>query len=87
MRRQCPEPGRRPASEHVAMTAEAFQNPVSGAVLSLEVRWIFPGQLEAAVARWFARFPATTESREDSYLLDPHLPGLSVKVRAGRPWM
>jgi len=27
------------------------------------------------------RFPAGTESREDAYLLDPHLPGLSVKVR------
>ena len=47
------------------------------------MRWIFPGQLETAVARWFARFPATTELREDTYLLDPHLPGLSVKVRAG----
>jgi hypothetical protein len=66
------------------MTAEASQNPVTESVRSLEVRWIFPGQLETAVARWFARFPATTESREDSYLLDPHLPGLSVKVRAGR---
>jgi hypothetical protein len=66
------------------MTAEPFHNPVSEAVLSLEVRWIFPGQLETAAARWFARFPATTESREDTYLLDPHLPGLSVKVRAGR---
>ena len=66
------------------MTAEPSQNPVTESVRSLEVRWIFPGQLETAVARWFARFPATTESREDSYLLDPHLPGLSVKVRAGR---
>jgi hypothetical protein len=47
----------------------------------LEVRWIFPGGLENAVAEWFARFPAETESREDTYLLDPHLPGLSVKVR------
>ena len=65
------------------MTAEPPQNPVTEAVLSLEARWIFPGQLETAVARWFARFPATTESREDTYLLDPHLPGLSVKVRAG----
>jgi hypothetical protein len=36
------------------------------------------------VARWFSRFPATTESREDTYLLDPQLRGLSVKVRAGR---
>ena len=39
-------------------------------------------QLETAVARWFGRFPATEESREDNYLLDPQLPGLSVKVQA-----
>jgi hypothetical protein len=45
------------------------------------VRWIFPGQLQSAVAGWFGRFPARTESREDSYLLDPQLRGLSVKVR------
>jgi hypothetical protein len=45
---------------------------------------IFPGQLETAVARWFGRFPVGVESREDSYLLDPLLPGLSVKIRGGR---
>ena len=66
------------------MTAEPPQSPVTGAVRSLEVRWIFPGQLEAAVAGWFGRFPAGVESREDIYLLDPPLPGLSVKVRGGR---
>jgi hypothetical protein len=65
------------------MTAEPPQSPVTEAVRSLEVRWIFPGQLEAAVARWFGRFPARTESREDTYLLDPPFPGLSVKVRGG----
>ena len=43
----------------------------------------FPGRLEPAVAEWFARFPARLESREDTYLLDPPLPGLSVKVRGG----
>jgi len=53
------------------MTAEPPESPVTEAVCSLEVRWIFPGQLETAVARWFARFPATVESREDTYLLDP----------------
>ncbi len=63
------------------MTAEPPESPVTEAVCSLEVRWIFPGQLETAVARWFARFPATVESREDTYLLDPPLRGLSVKVR------
>jgi hypothetical protein len=47
------------------------------------VRWIFPGQLEAAVAGWFGQFPATTESREDIYLMAPGLPGLSVKLRGG----
>jgi hypothetical protein len=57
---------------------------VTEAVRSLEVRWIFPGQLTAAVAGWFGRFSVRTESREDTYLLDPPLRGLSVKVRGGR---
>jgi len=39
--------------------------------------------LREAVAGWFARFPARTESREDAYLLDPRLRGLSVKIRGG----
>src|SRR5208283_4061360 len=65
------------------MTAEPPQSPVTEAVRSLEVRWIFPGQLETAVARWFGRFPAGTESREDTYLLDPRWRGLSMKVRGG----
>ena len=65
------------------MTAEPPGSPVTEGVRSLEVRWIFPGQLETAVAGWFGRFPARTESREDTYLLDPQLPGLSVKVRGG----
>jgi hypothetical protein len=56
---------------------------VTEGVWSLEVRWFFPGQLETAVARWFGRFPAETQSREDTYLLDPQLRGLSVKVRGG----
>jgi hypothetical protein len=65
------------------MAAEPPASPVAEAVRSLEVRWIFPGQLESAVAGWFGRFPAGTESREDTYLLDPQLRGLSVKVRGG----
>ena len=43
------------------MTAEPPQSPVTEAVRGLEVRWIFPGQLETAVAGWFGRFPARTE--------------------------
>ncbi len=65
------------------MTAVPPESLVTEGVRSLEVRWIFPGQLEAAVARWSGRFPARTGSREDTYLLDPQLRGLSVKVRGG----
>jgi len=65
------------------MTAEPPESQVTKVARSLEVRWIFPGQLETAVTGWFARFPARTESREDTYLLDPRLHGLSVKVRGG----
>lgn len=56
---------------------------VTGGLRSLEVRWILPGPLEPAVAGWFARFPAEMAARQDAYLLDPELGGLSVKVRAG----
>jgi hypothetical protein len=83
MRRQYPELAAGQCQGHLTMTAEPPQNPVTEAVRSLEVRWIFPGQLEGAVAGWFGRFPARTESREDTYLLDPRLRGLSVKVRGG----
>ena len=65
------------------MTAKPPESPVIDVVSSLEVRWIFPGSLQTAVVDWFGRFPARTESREDTYLLDPRLPGLSVKVRGG----
>jgi hypothetical protein len=68
----------------MTMTAEQPESLVTEAVRSLEVRWIFPGQLENAVAGWFGRFPAGTELREDIYLLDPPVRGLSVKVRGGR---
>jgi hypothetical protein len=50
-------------------------------VSTLEVRWIFPGELEPAVAAWFGRFPARTESREDTYQVHPQQRGLSVKIR------
>jgi hypothetical protein len=51
---------------------------------SLEVRWILPGQLDMAMAGWFPGSQPESESREDAYLLDPGLGGLSVKVRASR---
>jgi hypothetical protein len=65
------------------MTAAWPDDSVTEGVPSLEVRWIFRGQLEAAVAEWFGRFPARTESREDLYLCGPDMRGLSVKVRGG----
>ena len=65
------------------MTAALRESTLTEALRSLEVRWIFPGPLEAAAARWFGRYPAQTEAREDTYLLDPRLGGLSVKVRGG----
>ncbi len=68
-----------PGQERV--TPAAAHSPAGEGVRSLEVRWIFPGQLQAAVAGWFGRFPAETESRQDTYLLAPGLRGLSVKVR------
>ncbi|MGH3125443.1 MAG: hypothetical protein ACRDND_31060 [Streptosporangiaceae bacterium] len=65
------------------MTAEPPGSPAAEGVRSLEVRWIFPGRLETAVAGWFGRFPAQSQSRQDTYLVDPSLRGLSVKVRGG----
>jgi hypothetical protein len=66
------------------MTAAQPQDLDRQGVRSLEVRWILPGQLAGAMTGWFGRFPAETIVLEDAYLLDPHLPGLSVKVRGRR---
>lgn len=60
------------------------EGPLTAGIRTLEVRWILPGELETAVAGWFGRFTGGTESRQDTYLVSPHLPGLSVKVRGGR---
>ena len=58
------------------MTAAQPDSPVTEGIRSLEVRWIFPGQLETAVTEWFARFPAERETRDDLYLLSPACPGI-----------
>ncbi len=65
------------------MMAALAEDPTAGPVDSLEVRWIVPGQLPSAMLEWFARFPAGTETRQDAYLLQPRLRGLSVKLRDG----
>jgi hypothetical protein len=72
--------------EQTAVMAWQPGSPAGEGVRSLEVRWIFPGRLRDAVASWFGRFPAAMESRQDAYLLDPPLRGLSVKVRGGGPF-
>jgi hypothetical protein len=51
---------------------------------SLEVRWILCGAPGCAIREWFGRFPAKTETREDSYLVFPASNGLSLKFRGGR---
>ena len=66
------------------MTALQPEISVSEPLRSLEVRWILPGQLEPAVTGWFACFPAEVSVREDTYLVDPQLGGLSVKLRGGK---
>jgi hypothetical protein len=58
--------------------------PVIQGLSTVEVRWILPGQLDAAVAGWFGRFPGAMDSREDAYLVHPVLRGLAVKIRAGQ---
>ena len=76
----CPRPrGQEPGEGDVQPPA----GMVREGTRSLEVRWIFPGQMETGVARWLGRFPSETESREDIYLVNPGLHGLSVKIRAG----
>jgi hypothetical protein len=55
----------------------------AGGLGTAEVRWILPGTPDAATTRWFGRYPAGMETREDAYLLHPVLRGLSVKLRGG----
>jgi hypothetical protein len=65
------------------MTAATAERLAAGPTDSLEARWIMPGPLPALTREWFARFPSSLETREDIYLVRPHLGGLSVKLRGG----
>jgi hypothetical protein len=65
------------------MTAVPGSSVIEGPQ-TLEVRWLLPGQLDTAVAGWFGRFRAETETRQDTYLVNPESGGLSVKIRGGR---
>ena len=65
------------------MIAAPAEDPAAEPADSLEVRWLVPGQLPSAMIEWLARFPAGTETRQDAYLVEPRLRGLSVKLRNG----
>ena len=55
-------------------------NPEGGS-LSLEVRWILPGQVSNAMIEWFGPFGDAVEDREDWYLVDPSCDDFGVKIR------
>ena len=84
MQRQCANQAAARCREPFTVPGEQWESLLTEGARSLEVRWIFPGQMGPAVVAWFGRFPAERESREDNYLLVPRWRGLSVKVRGGR---
>ena len=51
------------------------------ASISLEVRWILPGQLPSAMVDWMSPFADPVEDREDRYLVTPSCDDLGVKIR------
>ncbi len=55
-------------------------NPEGGS-LSLEVRWILPGQVSNAMIEWLGPFGGAVEDREDWYLVDPSCDDFGVKIR------
>jgi hypothetical protein len=63
------------------MSAGSAAGPVALGTSTLEVRWILPGARPHGMAHWFGRLPKRVESRQDTYLLNPRLEGLSVKIR------
>jgi hypothetical protein len=63
------------------MTFGSVERQVVPEGTTLEVRWILPGTPPAAVLQWFGRLSARTETREDLYLLNPRLEGLSMRIR------
>ena len=64
------------------MISMSTEDPVPVGTSTLEVRWIFSGQVAGPTMEWFRRLPASTETREDAYLVTPWLDGLSLKIRA-----
>ena len=48
------------------MTAAPTENLSTEGVRTLEVRWIFPGELASATAAWFARFPVSLPGHDSA---------------------
>ena len=63
----------------IESSAPAFE----GGAISLEVRWIYRGQIPHAALAWVGPFDAWIEQREDRYLVDPAAPELGVKIKGG----
>ena len=49
--------------------------------MSLEVRWILPGQVPTAMIEWLGPFADAIERREDQYLVNPSNEELGVKIK------
>ncbi len=52
-----------------------------GGSLSLEVRWIRPGQVPNAMIEWLGPFADAVEDREDRYLVNPSSDQFGVKIK------
>src|SRR4026208_1799180 len=51
--------------------------------MSLEVRWILPGQVPTAMIEWLGPLSDPIERREDRYLVNPSNEELGVKIKGG----
>jgi hypothetical protein len=65
--------GRRDSPQR-AMTRELLHGPGVGETSTLAVRWILPGAVPATTVDWFGRILQKSESRDDTYLLNPPEP-------------
>jgi hypothetical protein len=49
--------------------------------MTTEVRWLRRGAAPSDLTEWFSRLPHVVETREDRYLVNPQITGLSLKIR------
>jgi hypothetical protein len=72
-----------PEPSNGGLIGASFEEIASEGLATLEVRWMRAGAPDAPVAAWFERFPASTEAREDTYLVGSQREAPSVKIRGG----